>query len=182
MKYLVHTPPKPDYDYTTFDFDRDIKMVDAWSAKADAKNPDLSKFRQRGGKLLMTYGWADTILQPMMGVNYYEAAVAKNGRSARPTSSACSWCPGMAHCGGGIGPDRHDAMTAIINWVEKGQAPAIDGREQGRGEQGGPHAAAVRLSAGGALLGHGQHRRRGELPLRGAWPSGGADAHMDRRV
>ena len=27
----------------------------------------------------MTYGWADQILQPMMGVNYYEAVVAKNG-------------------------------------------------------------------------------------------------------
>ena len=31
--------------------------------------------------------------------------------------------PGMAHCGGGIGPDRHDGMTAIIDWVEKGKAP-----------------------------------------------------------
>ena len=31
--------------------------------------------------------------------------------------------PGMAHCGGGIGPDRHDAVTAVIDWVEKGKAP-----------------------------------------------------------
>src|SRR6187455_3162075 len=123
MKYLVHTPPKPDYDYQTFDFDRDVKMVDAWSAKADAKNPDLAKFKDRGGKLLMTYGWSDTILQPMMGVNYYEAALAKNGRST-PDFFRLFMVPGMAHCGGGIGPDRHDAMTAIINWVEKGQAPS----------------------------------------------------------
>jgi feruloyl esterase len=123
MKYLVHTPPKPDYDYMTFDFDRDTKMVAAWSAKADAKNPDLSKFRRRGGKLLMTYGWSDTILQPMMGVNYYEAAVAKNGRNT-PDFFRLFMIPGMAHCSGGIGPDRHDPMTAIINWVEKGQAPS----------------------------------------------------------
>ena len=27
----------------------------------------------------MTYGWADTILQPLMGVSYYEAAAAANG-------------------------------------------------------------------------------------------------------
>jgi hypothetical protein len=123
MKYLVHTPPKPDYDYATFDFDKDPKMLDAWSAKADAKNPDLAKFRQRGGKLLMTYGWADAILQPMMGVNYYEAAVAKNGRST-PDFFRLFMVPGMAHCGGGTGPDRHDAVTAMINWVEKGQAPS----------------------------------------------------------
>ena len=31
--------------------------------------------------------------------------------------------PGMAHCSGGTGPDRHDAVTAVIDWVEKGQAP-----------------------------------------------------------
>jgi feruloyl esterase len=32
--------------------------------------------------------------------------------------------PGMSHCGGGIGPDRHDPMTAMVNWVEKDRAPA----------------------------------------------------------
>jgi hypothetical protein len=122
MRYLVHTPPKPDYDYKTFNFDRDIRLLDNWSKQADAKNPDLSKFRKRGGKLLMTYGWADTILQPMMGVNYYEQAVAKNGPDTTDFFRLFM-APGMAHCGGGTGPDRHDAMTAIINWVEKGKAP-----------------------------------------------------------
>ena len=33
-----------------------------WSKKADAKNPDLSKFRKQGGKLLMTHGRAVPIL------------------------------------------------------------------------------------------------------------------------
>jgi Tannase and feruloyl esterase len=122
MRYLVHKPPKPDYDYKTFNFDRDIHLLDDWSKQADAKNPDLSKFNKRGGKLLMTYGWADTILQPMMGVNYYEQAVAKNGAGTKDFFRLFM-VPGMAHCGGGIGPDRHDPMTAIINWVEKGKAP-----------------------------------------------------------
>ena len=123
MRYLVHKPPKPDYDYKTFDFDRDIHMVDDWSKLADAKNPDLSKFKKHGGKLLMTYGWADSILQPMMGVNYYEQAVSKNGPDTKDFFRLFM-VPGMAHCGGGIGPDRHDPMTAMINWVEKGKAPA----------------------------------------------------------
>jgi len=122
MRYLVHNPPKPDYDYRTFDFDRDIRMLDQWSKLADAKNPDLSSFRKRGGKLIMTYGWADAVLQPMMGVNYYEQAVARNGRDTREFFRLFM-IPGMAHCAGGVGPDRHDAMTAIINWVEKGKAP-----------------------------------------------------------
>jgi feruloyl esterase len=122
MRYLVHKPPQPDYDYKTFDFDSDIHLLDAWSKQADAKNTDLAKFEKRGGKLIITYGWADTILQPMMGVNYYEAAVARNG----PETTGffrLFMAPGMAHCGGGVGPDRHDAMTAMIGWVEKGLAP-----------------------------------------------------------
>ncbi len=122
MRYLVHKPPKPDYDYKTFDFDRDISMLDNWSKQADAKNPDLSKYRKRGGKLLMTYGWADPILQPMMGVNYYERAVAQNGPSTADFFRLFM-IPGMAHCAGGIGPDLQDSMTAMINWVEKGKAP-----------------------------------------------------------
>lgn len=122
MRYLVHKPPKPDYDYRTFDFDRDIHLLDAWSKEADAKDPDLTKFRKRGGKLLMTYGWADSILQPMMGVNYYEQALAKNGPGT-PDFFRLFMVPGMAHCSGGVGPDQHDPMTVLINWVEKGEAP-----------------------------------------------------------
>ena len=122
MRYLVHKPPKPDYDYNTFNFDRDIPLLNDWSKQADAKNPDLSKFRRSGGKLLMTYGWSDAILQPLMGVNYYEQAVAKNGAGTREFFRLFM-VPGMGHCGGGTGPDRHDAMTAVINWVEKGKAP-----------------------------------------------------------
>jgi feruloyl esterase len=122
MKYLVFTPPKPDWDYRSFDFDSDIALLDAWGEQANAKDPDLSEFRARGGKIIMTYGWADTILQPMMGVNYYERAVEENGPGT-PEFFRLFMVPGMAHCGGGIGPDRHDAMSAIIDWVEAGQAP-----------------------------------------------------------
>jgi feruloyl esterase len=71
----------------------------------------------------MTYGWADTILQPMMGVNYYEQATAKNGADT-PDFFRLFMVPGMAHCGGGVGPDRNDAVTAVIDWVEKGHAPS----------------------------------------------------------
>jgi hypothetical protein len=122
MRYLVHNPPDPDYDCSTFDFDKDISMLDAWGKLADAKNPDLSAFRARGGKLLMTYGWADSILQPMAGVHYYEQALVKNGPGT-PGFFRLFMIPGMAHCSGGNCPDQHDPVTAVINWVEKGAAP-----------------------------------------------------------
>ena len=124
MKYLVFDPPKPDYDALTFDFDRDIPLLDRWGKLANAKDADLSAFRKRNGKLIVTYGWADTILQPMMGVDYYERAVAKNGKNT-PDFFRLFMVPGMAHCGGGVGPDRNDAVSAVIDWVEKHTAPTM---------------------------------------------------------
>ena len=122
MRYLVHTPPKPDYDYQTFDFDRDAPLLDAWGSKANAKSTDLTKFRNRGGKVLMTYGWADQILQPLMGVHYYEQVAKRYG--AKTTDFVRLFMvPGMTHCAGGNGTDQFDPMTALINWVEQHKAP-----------------------------------------------------------
>ncbi len=122
MKYLVFPQPKPDYDFLTFNFDRDIGLLDRWGKLANANDPNLSGFNKRGGKLLMTYGWADAILQPLMGVKYYEQAVAKNGPKTNDFFRLFM-VPGMAHCAGGVGPDRNDAVTAVIDWVETGKAP-----------------------------------------------------------
>jgi hypothetical protein len=122
MRYLVFTPPKPEWDWRTFDFDKDPPLLDNWGKQANATSTDLAKFRRRGGKLLMTYGWSDQVLQPMMGVSYYEEVVARYG--ARTTDFfRLFMVPGMTHCAGGTGPDRFDAVTAVIEWVEKGKAP-----------------------------------------------------------
>jgi len=122
MRYLVFNPPQPDYDYLTFDYDNDTSKLDEWGKLVNADNPDLSGFRKRGGKLLMTYGWSDAVLQPLMGINYYEQVLAKNG-AATADFFRLFMVPGMAHCSGGTGPDQHDPITAVVNWVEKGKAP-----------------------------------------------------------
>ncbi|HVY64291.1 MAG TPA: tannase/feruloyl esterase family alpha/beta hydrolase [Gammaproteobacteria bacterium] len=122
MRYLVFQPPRPDYDYRTFDFDRDPPLLNRWGKIANATDTNLKAFRARGGKLIMTYGWADTILQPLMGVNYYEAASKANAPNA-DGFMRLFMVPGMAHCAGGIGPDQNDAVTAVIDWVERGVAP-----------------------------------------------------------
>jgi hypothetical protein len=122
LRYLVHTPPQPNYDYRTFDFDRDVHRVDAWGQLVNATNTDLTRFNKRGGKLIMTYGWADPVLQPMVGVNYYEQALARNGTDT-PQFFRLFMVPGMGHCAGGVATDRFDAVTALVDWVEKGKAP-----------------------------------------------------------
>ncbi|HEV2703721.1 MAG TPA: tannase/feruloyl esterase family alpha/beta hydrolase [Steroidobacteraceae bacterium] len=122
LRYLVHTPPQPNYDYRSFDFDRDTHMLDAWGQLVNATSTDLTRFNKRGGKLMMTYGWADPVLQPLVGVNYYEQALARNG-SATPQFFRLFMVPGMGHCAGGVATDRFDAVTALVDWVEKGKAP-----------------------------------------------------------
>ena len=124
MRYLAFTPPKPDYDSLTFDFDHDTHLLDAWSKKVDATSTDLAKFRARGGKLLMTYGWADQVLQPLMGVHYYEQVTSKVGPKTTDFFRLFM-VPGMTHCSGGNGTDRFDSVSAIVDWVEKGKAPDV---------------------------------------------------------
>jgi feruloyl esterase len=59
-----------------------------------------------------------------MGVHYYEQVVARNGASTKDFFRLFM-VPGMTHCAGGIGPDRFDAMSAMIDWVEKSKAPEV---------------------------------------------------------
>jgi feruloyl esterase len=134
LRYLAHTPPKPDYDYRNFSFDRDAGLFDAWAAQVNATSTDLTTLKKRGGKILMTYGWADQILQPLMGIQYHEQVTARYG-AATPDFLRLFMVPGMTHCSGGNGLDRFDAMTALINWVEKGKAPDSLAAAQARGGQ-----------------------------------------------
>jgi feruloyl esterase len=121
FRYLILDPPQAEFDTLTFDYKRASTTVARWSRIADPKQADLSAFRQSGGKLIITYGWADQILQPQMGVQYYEQVVASNANAG--DFARLFMMPGVAHCGGGVGPDRNDAVTAVIDWVEKGKAP-----------------------------------------------------------
>jgi feruloyl esterase len=122
MRYLALDPPQPEWDFRSFDFERDPALLERWGKLANATETNLRAFRASGGKLLITYGWADAILQPLMGVRYYEQAVAANGRNATDFMRLFM-IPGMAHCAGGLGPDQYDAVTAVIDWVEQGAAP-----------------------------------------------------------
>ena len=124
MRYLVFQPPRPDYDYREFNFDTDPELLDRWSRLADATDINLREFRSGGGKLIITYGWADSILQPMMGVNYYEQAITANGQDGTDFMRLFM-VPGMTHCAGGLGPDQYDAVSALIDWVEYNQAPEL---------------------------------------------------------
>jgi feruloyl esterase len=123
---LMQAMPAAERRWTalTFDSDRDIPSLEArYGASLGAWNPDLRPFAARGGKLIVYHGWADGLLSPWNSIAYWEAA---NGRmGARNVSGfyRLFMAPGMDHCRGGPGPDRFDALEAVMAWRERGQAP-----------------------------------------------------------
>jgi feruloyl esterase len=122
FRYLAFPKPDPNYDFKSFNLQTDLEKLKPISNILDAKNPDLSRFKARGGKIVMYFGWADTALNPLMGVDYYEQVSARFGASTTDFFRLFM-VPGMAHCRGGVGTDQYDCLTALVEWVEKGVAP-----------------------------------------------------------
>ncbi len=122
FRYLAFPRDDPDFDWRDFDFDKDPARMDQIRAILDATNPDLGRFQERGGKMLMHFGWADTALNPMMGVGYYEDVLETMGPQTKDFFRFYT-VPGMFHCRGGVGADRFDLLTPLVNWVEAGETP-----------------------------------------------------------
>jgi tannase/feruloyl esterase len=122
FKYMAFGKPNPSYDWLTFSVDADLDKIQWARNILDATDPDLSRFKARGGKIVGYFGWADPALNPMMGVNYYESVLRTVGPSTTDFYRLFM-VPGMFHCGGGIGTSTFDALTPLIEWVEKGTAP-----------------------------------------------------------
>lgn len=120
--YLAFPKPDPAYSLASFDLDRDLPKLDGIHRILDATDTGLTPFRERGGKILMYYGWADPALNPLMGVEYYEAVARRMG-SGTPDFFRLFMVPGMFHCGGGPGPDTFDKLGPLMDWVERGAAP-----------------------------------------------------------
>jgi feruloyl esterase len=112
-----------DYDWRSFNLDRDMAVIDKKVGFVDAVDPNLREFKKRGGKLLLYAGWGDTTITPENTVLYYDSVLKEMG------ASQADWMrlfmvPGMGHCGGGPGPNTFDSVAALEQWREKGSAPA----------------------------------------------------------
>ena len=121
FKYLAFGRPKTDYDWMTFDVNADLDKIQASRTLLDATNPDLSRFKTHGGKMITYFGWADPALNPSMGIGYYESVM--KATPGTPDFYRLFMVPGMQHCGGGAGTSTFDAFTAVVQWVEKGTPP-----------------------------------------------------------
>ena len=122
----------PEYDYRQFDFDRDLKAVEAKLASTlNATDPNLETFRWRGGKLILFHGWNDPAIPAPSTIRYYEQIQRSMGSKMAGAFVRLYLAPGVQHCGGGPGPNSFGAygerggemFNALEGWVEKGELP-----------------------------------------------------------
>jgi feruloyl esterase len=122
FKYVVFNDPN--WNFRTFDLARDydaVRKID--SLALSPTSPDLKPFVARGGKLLIYQGWGDMNVAPRSTVNYYDRVIKSIGQKQVDDSVRLFFAPGMAHCGGGEGPNVFDALTPLEQWREQGKAP-----------------------------------------------------------
>src|SRR5262249_27322870 len=102
----------------------------------NAVDPDLSNVRAAGKKIIQYHGSADALIPATYSIAYYQSVEKYLGRDNRDFYRLFL-APGMQHCGGGPGPNvvggsyysgplfdaKHNVLAALMQWVEKGQAP-----------------------------------------------------------
>jgi Tannase and feruloyl esterase len=143
----------PKWNFRSLDFDKDVKLTDdKMGPIVNSIDPDLSRFRARGGKLIEYHGWADGAIAPTDSVDYYEKVMQKtagtadtkkpgqNGSELQQTQAfyRLFMVPGMGHCFTGDGANNfgnsydvpnpqtdaeHDVIGALDRWVTSGAAP-----------------------------------------------------------
>jgi feruloyl esterase len=124
FRYVAHQDPA--WDWRTFDLDRDVALVDEKAGYIDVTDPDLRRFKARGGKLLIYHGWNDGgtggAISPLNTLNYYQSILDRMG-PGQDDWLRLFMVPGMAHCGGGPGPNQFAVLRALDGWREQGKAP-----------------------------------------------------------
>ena len=134
-----------DWRINNFDLDsvwNDVKqrliLGDSLDSVMNSRNPNLHTLQQSGSKVLMYFGWGDTIVAPQSGINYYNQVKAAVGTANTEDFFKLFMVPGMAHCMGGPGSNAfgqifglpalkddadHSVVRALESWVEEGRAP-----------------------------------------------------------
>ncbi|MEO3828589.1 tannase/feruloyl esterase family alpha/beta hydrolase [Actinomadura sp. B10D3] len=116
------------FDITTF------KKLRRMSGIYDSADPDLTRYRDRGGKLILWHGWADPGIPAQSTIAYYHAVTERmGGLKATQEFARLFLFPGVYHCASGHGPHKFDLFNPLYDWVEKGTSPhqiiAADTRE-----------------------------------------------------
>ena len=120
IQYFIARDPQ--FDPRTFQPQEHAQRVGDISALMDATDPDLSAFRARGGKLVISEHMADYAQSPYAGIAYYRTVVARMGQPAADDFLRLYTTPGADHVGTGA-PVGVDMLQVLVDWAEQGRAP-----------------------------------------------------------
>lgn len=125
LKYLAY-PVNPPDSFTLRDFrftDHEYQRLQQSASIYNSTNPDLSAFRDHGGKIILYHGWADQGAPPFATTAFYRAVA---DRTARYQSfSRLYMIPAQYHClAGGDPATAGDLLSPLMAWVESGHAPS----------------------------------------------------------
>jgi hypothetical protein len=125
LKYLFFSPAQSaSWTMQQFDFDKDYKRLDVSQSLYDSSNPDLNRFKNAGGKLLIYQGLNDLSILPQWIIRYYQNVErVMGGREQTQDFVRLFSLPGVEHCAGGSGADIVDYLTYLEDWVEQEKAP-----------------------------------------------------------
>ena len=125
LKYLFFFPAQSaSWTIRQFDFDKDYKRLDVMQSLYDSSNPDLTRFKNAGGKMLIYHGLNDLSILPQWIIRYYQNAERVMGGPQQTQDFVRLFSlPGVEHCAVGPGADTVDYLTYLENWVERGNAP-----------------------------------------------------------
>jgi hypothetical protein len=129
----------PQWDWTTLTpagFELLWKQsVEQYGEVIGTDDPNLARFRDRGGKVLIYHGLADQLIAAQGTIDYYKRVQQQMGGAERTAQFARLFlAPGVDHGFRGAGPTPTGLMEALIRWVEEGKAPeklAAELRDQG---------------------------------------------------
>ncbi|KAK1982893.1 tannase and feruloyl esterase [Colletotrichum cereale] len=115
------------YNGSTFDWATDVDALDEKAGSLiDAISPNLTSYKTKGGKLLVTQGWADPFNAATWPIHHLDEVARVTGGDRQEWLSLFM-IPGGGHCGGASTypqvPAKQNTLEALVDWVEKGETP-----------------------------------------------------------
>ncbi|KAI8712845.1 Carboxylic ester hydrolase [Fusarium sp. LHS14.1] len=100
------------------------QSVDRLTDSLGSDNPDLTGFKNAGGRLLSWHGMADPLVMHGGAVLYWDKLRQKaSSQTELDSFYRLFLAPGAGHCFGGVGPNPTEPLSALVDWVEKGISP-----------------------------------------------------------
>jgi feruloyl esterase len=120
IQYVMARDPK--LDVTTYRPEDHRARILEVSQLMDSTNPDLGRFRARGGRLIILEHMADYAQSPYAGIRYFENVQRALGKAETAEFARLYTAPGVDHVGSGA-PANVDMLGVLVDWVEKGEGP-----------------------------------------------------------